>query len=322
MRHIVEVGDVAAQRFQSTHPLRGATVAGSGFIGGAPNFNPRTPCGVRQRAADRRPVYHSFQSTHPLRGATRLAVSVCSAAAISIHAPLAGCDSRYIRPARRAMNFNPRTPCGVRLNNPFILLSCENFNPRTPCGVRPPEGEVISRELQFQSTHPLRGATKQMNDDGSALEFQSTHPLRGATRRARLRRQRHRVFQSTHPLRGATPHEVLHGESRGDFNPRTPCGVRRARGVRLVGAFHFNPRTPCGVRLYRCFPRRSIRHFNPRTPCGVRPGSARSLPLRAYFNPRTPCGVRPTYFFMVYAAKRFQSTHPLRGATNAKARIS
>ena len=55
--------------FQSTHPLRGATV---------------------KRVDDN--VDSRFQSTHPLRGATirnYISVSVCH---ISIHAPLAGCD--------------------------------------------------------------------------------------------------------------------------------------------------------------------------------------------------------------------------------------
>ena len=79
---------------------------------------------------------------------------------ISIHAPLAGCDS--LKNGQKAINayFNPRTPCGVRLivsippGNDFCisihapLAGCDvganqfakltfDFNPRTPCGVRP-----------------------------------------------------------------------------------------------------------------------------------------------------------------------------------------
>ena len=81
-------------QFQSTHPLRGATVQGM--------------------------VYQDwdalFQSTHPLRGATIVKHHARHVIAISIHAPLAGCD-----PGRRGgvafltHDFNPRTPCGVRL---------------------------------------------------------------------------------------------------------------------------------------------------------------------------------------------------------------
>ena len=62
------------RRFQSTHPLRGAT---TGRIkhdtGNTGNFNPRTPCGVRHHAPMLLLLAIQFQSTHPLRGATRAA---------------------------------------------------------------------------------------------------------------------------------------------------------------------------------------------------------------------------------------------------------
>ena len=57
--------------FQSTHPLRGATQT------------PDTQCPRR-----------IFQSTHPLRGATRTSSLLSDCRKISIHAPLAGCDSK------------------------------------------------------------------------------------------------------------------------------------------------------------------------------------------------------------------------------------
>ena len=78
---------------------------------------------------------------------------------ISIHAPLAGCDGRDVICATIFLDFNPRTPCGVRridnslfvrgrvisihaplagCDSPFRLPRCRyaHFNPRTPCGVR------------------------------------------------------------------------------------------------------------------------------------------------------------------------------------------
>ena len=58
-------------RFQSTRPLRGAT--------------------VRERPPKKE---GKFQSTRPLRGATELIKSVCGRFDISIHAPLAGRDGR------------------------------------------------------------------------------------------------------------------------------------------------------------------------------------------------------------------------------------
>ena len=57
--------------------------------------------------------------------------------------------------------------------------------------------------------------------------FQSTHPVRGATRVVRDRIKIGIVFQSTHPVRGATSRLVQLCRTAYHFNPRTPCGVRR-----------------------------------------------------------------------------------------------
>ena len=123
--------------FQSTHPLRGATL------------NSASKGAILQ-----------FQSTHPLRGATAFISPLLAFFIISIHAPLAGCDQSLRRLRPQARNFNPRTPCGVRpvpyMETPPPL----NFNPRTPCGVRQALRTDKILTLRFQSTHPLRGATE------------------------------------------------------------------------------------------------------------------------------------------------------------------
>ena len=108
-----------------------------------------------------------------------------------------------------------------------------------------------------------------------------------------------------------------------NFNPRTPCGVRRYLGRDSCQRTpDFNPRTPCGVR--QCFPgiisirtvisihaprvgcdpshsaRKDLTvNFNPRTPCGVRLVLEVPPGVSLYFNPRTPCGVR----LLLHAAK-------------------
>ena len=55
-----------------------------------------------------------------------------------------------------------------------------------------------------------------------------------------------------------------------DFNPRTPCGVRRNPKGNSTAGIYFNPRTPCGVRPERQLHAEGGMDFNPRTPCGVR----------------------------------------------------
>ena len=215
-------------KFQSTHPLRGATpvavnlsvarlisihapLAGCDASHRRDNarhgyFNPRTPCGVRRRSGGASARCARFQSTHPLRGATppgrddmvsgrhfnpRTPCGVrhgpllpAKDIVISIHAPLAGCDciTDYIPPRRK--HFNPRTPCGVRQVG-YIRVSTEeqNFNPRTPCGVRPP-GILPGGPPQGDFNPRTPCGVRHEGDTAKvfACQFQSTHPLRGATR--------------------------------------------------------------------------------------------------------------------------------------------
>ena len=146
---------------------------------------------------------------------------------ISIHAPLAGCDAGRGRFCRRREDFNPRTPCGVRLTGPALpsraLLfqsthplrgatpprspgsaAMSNFNPRTPCGVRPMRrGDRQQKQGDFNPRTPCGVRPLGLMPDLARWIFQSTHPLRGATlwingMASAL------LFQSTHPLRGAT----------------------------------------------------------------------------------------------------------------------
>ena len=106
-----------------------------------------------------------FQSTHPLRGATPQALLPGFDTTISIHAPLAGCDFGKESMEHEFENFNPRTPCGVRLRKAFVCTSLGlYFNPRTPCGVRLRNSPCLPAcKQKFQSTHPLRGATAKMH---------------------------------------------------------------------------------------------------------------------------------------------------------------
>ena len=78
--------------FQSTRPLRGATLPRSPQLPSRHHFNPRAPCGARLSHdifSDRSAL---FQSTRPLRGATENGRELVAEVQISIHAPLAGRD--------------------------------------------------------------------------------------------------------------------------------------------------------------------------------------------------------------------------------------
>ena len=189
-------------------------------------FNPRTPCGVRQESVQDSIESQIFQSTHPMRGATFRDRSLVRIIFISIHAPHAGCDVAQGLRDRVRHDFNPRTPCGVRLSPRMAERST----------------------WKFQSTHPMRGATAGIKQAARSIE---------------------------------------------NFNPRTPCGVRRRASSRRTWDAHFNPRTPCGVRHNIASAYVTTTKFQSTHP--MRGATARAGSMvshQKHFNPRTPCGVR------------------------------
>ena len=82
----------ANQGFQSTLPLRGATVAAVCYNG-----------------------YASISIHAPLTGSDASLDCGVNSQGISIHAPLTGSDLIRNTPATQALNFNPRSPYGERL---------------------------------------------------------------------------------------------------------------------------------------------------------------------------------------------------------------
>ena len=170
------------QVFQSTHPLRGATLL-------------ILPTRLHQ---DR------FQSTHPLRGATAPQEIMPHVEAISIHAPLAGCDQAVVdkKQDRRHISIHaPLAGCDFWLLSREAWIQISIHAPLAGCDLI----NSVNKEKvkSFQSTHPLRGATAPAAGKLLGQSFQSTHPLRGATCLLRILKSSEK-FQSTHPLRGAT----------------------------------------------------------------------------------------------------------------------
>ena len=192
---------------------------------------------------------------------------------ISIHAPLAGCDHKHSLRKKGEQLFQSTHPLrGATTINRRDMFK-NDFNPRTPCGVRLYFFSQTFDIDKFQSTHPLRGATCRLLSSRLSILFQSTHPLRGATSLAGLKDLVVKVFQSTHPLRGATIsvlfscfsmiisiHAPLAGCDhnaaslffiRQNFNPRTPCGVRPAKDTNSPADKEFQSTHPLrGATVY------------------------------------------------------------------------
>ena len=169
------------------------------------DFNPRSPCGERQRARCESQSAKKFQSTLPVRGATittlppshnmtyfnprspcgeRLSAS-CQypvTGTISIHAPRAGSDALETATARRSAYFNPRSPCGERLLRRLArrLIFCISIHAPRAGSDFGDDVEKYGQEI-FQSTLPVRGATIFAKKLVTLSKFQSTLPVRGAT---------------------------------------------------------------------------------------------------------------------------------------------
>ena len=147
------------------------------------NFNPRAPCGARRIShfktlRDRtafqstRPVRGAttvyrityailkFQSTRPVRGATGKTPLCHKCFVISIHAPRAGRDFSGCFCSQSFLYFNPRAPCGARLDASDVDLMIFDISIHAPRAGRDPNfSRVSTGRAIFQSTRPVRGAT-------------------------------------------------------------------------------------------------------------------------------------------------------------------
>ena len=155
---------------------------------------------------------YKFQSTHPVWGATLDPIALATSARFQSTHPVWGATAPWS----------------------LQLLMIRHFNPRTPCGVRRGFESLRAYQAKFQSTHPVWGATGVSQGTVSDWEFQSTHPVWGATWCRCPSWDPGSRFQSTHPVWGATLGPVTVPAPDDDFNPRTPCGVRRGHDGRCL----------------------------------------------------------------------------------------
>ena len=167
---------------------------------------------------------------------------------VSIHAPRTGCDAIGRGARRPPASFNSRTPHGVRL--------------RLTGFFSPP--------IQFQFTHPARGATRTVKESRKGRTV-SIHAPRTGCDIINLNSSNHIIMR---------------------FNSRTPHGVRPNTDVIHYQQLKFQFTHPArGATAYQRVARRGTTRFNSRTPHGVRPPpkyetSRRTVSIHA---PRTGC---------------------------------
>ena len=147
------------------------------------DFNPRTPCGVRLAdhwgEIDKKDI-----SIHaPRVGCDTLSSTTASGVMISIHAPRVGCDQHRAGCLPAHHNFNPRTPCGVRLHQGHQRFDQEGISihaPRVGCDLA--RVTRTSETVAISIHAPRVGCDGGLRRRGRRLWiFQSTHPVWGAT---------------------------------------------------------------------------------------------------------------------------------------------
>ena len=234
--------------FQSTHPLRGATPPRSPGSAAMSNFNPRTPCGVRpMRRGDRQQKQGDFnprtpcgvrrhdvqqtvqvflfQSTHPLRGATAGSDARPGTVDISIHAPLAGCDSVDQRHGLGAAISIHAPLAGCDTVSILFMPRVTYFNPRTPCGVRPAAHQHHRGNRRISIHAPLAGCDWLQPDWVFDTNISIHAPLAGCDTAQRIK-EAIKAISIHAPLAGCDWREAYQRYLGFYFNPRTPCGVR------------------------------------------------------------------------------------------------
>ena len=169
---------------------------------------------------------------------------------ISIHAPLAGSDRQQQQHDQHRAYFNPRSPCGERLERLY-------------------HHEV---DVEISIHAPLAGSDDVLPCEQTVSIGISIHaPLAGSDLILNDTLDGHIHFNPRSPCGERPPFYPTHATIMGYFNPRSPCGERPGEYSGVADVGHFNPRSPCGERPHirkRSSGRSS--NFNPRSPCGER----------------------------------------------------
>ncbi len=172
--------------FQSTRPIRGATHGNTAARSDRQDFNPRAPYGARLAGASLSMRSQVFQSTRPIRGATARLKELNKKKKISIHAPHTGRDT----------------------GSYCLIVTVQTF----------------------QSTRPIRGATRKVRAvvDGITISIHAPHTGRDSTPAAVMPPPPQISIHAPHT--GRDSHSSMTTKWMQYFNPRAPYGARPGKG--------------------------------------------------------------------------------------------
>ena len=123
--------------FQSTRPIRGATIRTQTWARWPPHFNPRAPYGARRSYSSTVTLWANFNPRAPYGARLFNQRNKFFKILFQSTRPIRGATAALFAPVYGGKHFNPRAPYGARLFSPVSWRSgFSDFNPRAPYGAR------------------------------------------------------------------------------------------------------------------------------------------------------------------------------------------
>ena len=173
----------------------------------------------------------AFQPTRPLRGATLAEDRVGHGESISTHAPLAGRDAQKKNAPTVARHFNPRAPCGARLDAHEGVYLVPKISTHAPLAGRDSKSVQITMHI-FAITDKFQMLLHRMPPVRAFCSFltQENHADLGANRPSDL------CALVLRTIRSSVPRADTSACSRSvRFYSRTSCPSSKIEGCPFLG---------------------------------------------------------------------------------------
>ena len=138
-----------------------------------------------------------------------------------------GSDFRWLPGCSRSVRFQSTLPVwGATGEIANRVAGIDDFNPRSPCGERLNAHEISHRTDGFQSTLPVWGATWVITANRKSLMISIHAPRVGSDTGNGIFLLGNPHFNPRSPC-GERRCRMAGTTVKGDFNPRSPCGERQ-----------------------------------------------------------------------------------------------